>query len=347
MDPLGIADGAAGTGSRDPAGHVQGFYGVQHARRRLRPARRADAPRRRLARAAAAVADVHARRDRAVGDQRLLRLADLGERGRAVRRPDDRRARRSRPARDFPDLPADMYSFSGLFGQRVTVFPSQDIVIVRTGPGPRPACPPAGAELGARAVPRVLGVDDRPADRAGPATRRAARRPSRTTTTASRPRSASPTSTARAPTRTRCRPPARARPRRAALARAHARRAGAGAWCAAWLPAALAGPQGGAGAWASPRPDAAPSGGSATAWPPEVEAAALPPDQEAPQGAPRARIKTYRFMAVNSDLGGGTESRTSVRVRRPLRPSGASPAAIVGSVACPRTPPSARPAGRG
>ncbi len=35
--------------------------------------------------------------------------------------------------RDFPGLPADMYRFSGLFGQLVTVFPSQDIVVVRTG----------------------------------------------------------------------------------------------------------------------------------------------------------------------------------------------------------------------
>ena len=35
--------------------------------------------------------------------------------------------------RDFPDLPADIYRFSGLFGQLVTVFPSQDLVIVRTG----------------------------------------------------------------------------------------------------------------------------------------------------------------------------------------------------------------------
>ena len=35
--------------------------------------------------------------------------------------------------RDFPDLPADMYRFSGLFGQLVTIFPSQGIVVVRTG----------------------------------------------------------------------------------------------------------------------------------------------------------------------------------------------------------------------
>ena len=36
-------------------------------------------------------------------------------------------------SRDFPTLPADMYRFSGLFGQLVTVFPSQDLVVVRTG----------------------------------------------------------------------------------------------------------------------------------------------------------------------------------------------------------------------
>jgi CubicO group peptidase (beta-lactamase class C family) len=36
-------------------------------------------------------------------------------------------------AREYPDLPADMYNFSGLFGQLVTVFPAQGIVVVRTG----------------------------------------------------------------------------------------------------------------------------------------------------------------------------------------------------------------------
>jgi hypothetical protein len=38
--------------------------------------------------------------------------------------------------RDFPDLPADMYKFAGLFGQLVTVFPSQELVVVRTGQDP-------------------------------------------------------------------------------------------------------------------------------------------------------------------------------------------------------------------
>jgi hypothetical protein len=39
-------------------------------------------------------------------------------------------------SRDYPDLPADFYSYSGLFGQRVTIFPSQDLVIVRLGQDP-------------------------------------------------------------------------------------------------------------------------------------------------------------------------------------------------------------------
>jgi CubicO group peptidase (beta-lactamase class C family) len=37
------------------------------------------------------------------------------------------------PNREWPDLPVDLYHFSGLFGQLVTVFPSQDLVVVRTG----------------------------------------------------------------------------------------------------------------------------------------------------------------------------------------------------------------------
>ena len=36
-------------------------------------------------------------------------------------------------SRDFPTLPPDLYRFSGLFGQIVSVFPSQDVMVVRTG----------------------------------------------------------------------------------------------------------------------------------------------------------------------------------------------------------------------
>jgi len=41
-----------------------------------------------------------------------------------------------RPVNDrqnFPGLPADLYRFSGLFGQLVSTFPTQDLVVVRTG----------------------------------------------------------------------------------------------------------------------------------------------------------------------------------------------------------------------
>ena len=38
--------------------------------------------------------------------------------------------------RQFPDLPADLYRFSGLFGQLVSVFPTQELVVVRTGQDP-------------------------------------------------------------------------------------------------------------------------------------------------------------------------------------------------------------------
>ena len=38
--------------------------------------------------------------------------------------------------RDFPDLPGDLYRFSGLFGQLVTVMPKQGLLVVRVGQDP-------------------------------------------------------------------------------------------------------------------------------------------------------------------------------------------------------------------
>lgn len=36
-------------------------------------------------------------------------------------------------SREYPDLPADLYRFAGLFGQIVAIFPSQDVEVVRLG----------------------------------------------------------------------------------------------------------------------------------------------------------------------------------------------------------------------
>ena len=97
MTPLGIEEGTWDW-ARDKAGHVQGFYGVQHDARRLRPARR---PMRRggVWKGKRLLSQgVRQALDRAVEDERLLRLADLAERRGAVHRPDGRGPRgRGRP----------------------------------------------------------------------------------------------------------------------------------------------------------------------------------------------------------------------------------------------------------
>ena len=134
MTPLGIEEGSWDW-TRDRAGHVGGFYGVQ-----MTP-------------------DDYGR----LGD--LFRRGGVWKGERLLSREYIRRAvepsktngcyawliwvnaaapcigptvvdRPVENSRDFPDLPADLYTFSGLFGQRVAVFPTQDLVIVRTGQDP-------------------------------------------------------------------------------------------------------------------------------------------------------------------------------------------------------------------
>ena len=65
-----------------------------------------------------------------------------------------------RPVRDrrqFPGLPADLYRFSGLFGQIVAVFPTQGITVVRNGSDP--GLVPAGGQGWERGIyDRVLGA---------------------------------------------------------------------------------------------------------------------------------------------------------------------------------------------
>ena len=131
MDPLGIpADSWRWT--RDPAGHIGGFYGVN-----MRPddfgrlgelMRRGGVwrGRRLLSREFMRQAITPSKTNGCYG---WLIWVNAGA-------PCIGPTITERPVlatRDFPDLPADMYRFSGLFGQLVTVFPSQDIVLVRTG----------------------------------------------------------------------------------------------------------------------------------------------------------------------------------------------------------------------
>ena len=155
MTPLGIEEGSWDW-TRDPAGHVGGFYGVQ-----MTP-------------------DDYGR----LGD--LMRRGGVWRGERLLSRRYMRRAlapsatngcygwliwvnaaapcigptitnRPVRNTRDMPDMPADMYTFSGLFGQRVTVFPSQDLVIVRVGQDP--GLVPAGQASWERELyTRVLGA---------------------------------------------------------------------------------------------------------------------------------------------------------------------------------------------
>jgi CubicO group peptidase (beta-lactamase class C family) len=118
--------------TRDRAGHVQGFYGVM-----MRPddygrlgelmRRRGHWRGRRLL--SGRYMEQAVRPSRTNGCYGWLHWVNAGKPCIGPRIQE----RSVEESRDFPDLPADMYMFSGLFGQRVTVFPSQGIVVVRTG----------------------------------------------------------------------------------------------------------------------------------------------------------------------------------------------------------------------
>jgi CubicO group peptidase (beta-lactamase class C family) len=134
MDPLGIpAD--AWTWSRDPAGHVQGFYGVG-----MRPddfgrlgelLRRGGVwrGRRLLSRRFVREALTPSQTNGCYGYLIWLNAGTPCIGPTVNERPVS-------PTREFPSLPADMYSFAGLFGQRVTIFPNLGVEVVRTGQDP-------------------------------------------------------------------------------------------------------------------------------------------------------------------------------------------------------------------
>jgi CubicO group peptidase (beta-lactamase class C family) len=134
MDPLGIGAGSW-TWTRDRAGHVQGFYGVN-----MRPDD--------FGRLGELLRRGGVWRGRRLLSARYVREATSATPTNGcygwliwvnAAAPCVGPTIQERPVeqgRDFPDLPADMYRFSGLFGQLVTVFPSQELVIVRTGQDP-------------------------------------------------------------------------------------------------------------------------------------------------------------------------------------------------------------------
>jgi CubicO group peptidase (beta-lactamase class C family) len=134
MDPLGIPAGAWHW-RRDPAGHVQGFYGVN-----MRPDD--------FGRLGELLRRGGVWRGRRLLSPRYLREAVsatptngcygwlIWVNGAAPCVGPTVSKRPVEQGRDFPDLPADMYKFAGLFGQLVTVFPSQELVVVRTGQDP-------------------------------------------------------------------------------------------------------------------------------------------------------------------------------------------------------------------
>ena len=134
MDHLGIED-ANWEWKRDEAGHVLGFMGVN-----MRPddfGRLGDLMRRGgvwkgrrlLSKGFLARALAPSRTNGCYGWLIWLNAAQPCIGPTVSERPVDN-------SRNFPDLPPDMYNFSGLFGQIVTVFPTEDIVVVRTGQDP-------------------------------------------------------------------------------------------------------------------------------------------------------------------------------------------------------------------
>ena len=108
--------------------------------------------------------------------------------------------------RDFPSLPADVYQYAGLFGQWVTVFPSQGIVVVRTGvdTGTFDGDTAWQEEMYRRILNSI--TDDELALPEAQARRRQRQRRRTSTAASSRPARTRASSSAAAPLR-RCRPP--------------------------------------------------------------------------------------------------------------------------------------------
>jgi CubicO group peptidase (beta-lactamase class C family) len=154
MDPLGIKAGTW-TWTRDKAGHLQGFYGVN-----MKPddfARLGELMRRggvwkgkRLLSTDFLTRAVSPTKTNGCYGWLIWLNAAAPCVGPTIsERPVEQ-------GRDFPDLPADFYRFSGLFGQLVTVFPSQDLVVVRLGQD-RGLLPTGGSDWEHDLYAKILG----------------------------------------------------------------------------------------------------------------------------------------------------------------------------------------------
>jgi CubicO group peptidase (beta-lactamase class C family) len=167
MDPLGIPKSAWIWG-RDPAGHVQGFFGVNMRAEdfgRLGELMRRKGMWRGKRLLAKRYFNESITPSKTNGCYGFLHWLNAGA-------PCVGPTVTSRPVedgRDFPDLPADMYQFSGLFGQRVTMFPALGIVFVRTGQDPG-LVPAGNAEWEHETYVRLLSaVTDQKVEKPGPA----------------------------------------------------------------------------------------------------------------------------------------------------------------------------------
>jgi CubicO group peptidase (beta-lactamase class C family) len=129
--PIGIAP-EDWTWQRDQAGHTQGFFGLHMSAddfgRLGELMRRGGVWRERRLLSERFVSEALAPLDQSgcYGYLIWLNASKPCVGPRVENRPVD-------DSRMFPTLPADVYKYAGLFGQLVTVFPSQGIVVVRTG----------------------------------------------------------------------------------------------------------------------------------------------------------------------------------------------------------------------
>ena len=312
--PLGIDD-SSWYWSRDPAGHVHGFYGVN-----MRPddyARLGDLM----------------RRGGSWRGQRLLSPVFMHDAVAAT--PTNGcygwliwtnagapcvnptvTSRSVLQGREFPDLPADHYSFDGLFGQRVAVFPTQDIVIVRMGQDPGLVYDFNG-DWEHDLYAKVLGaVTDERIVPPGPPSRGADQKDK---DYGFQTAIAEPDQYSKGFVQDPLPPagPQRARAPQLSLARSRASRRGVVAvrlHCPPrWPGRQTASCQGSARLQGAKRAVrySVPAGAS--------KALRFRLTKKRLRVLRRAKVKDYRLVAVNADAAGGTASRTAVSVRRPAR----------------------------